>query len=370
MIARFRILLPYTVFVPEGARLDPIKQTVASYQVTIHPPYQTKLLLQDLDLFSEKSPIDLLEDLEPVSDPTFFDQVLIGGRRGGPSTLIQIDFQADSFSRKRGQEPQRIDPGAEFIFAILNSFLSKIRSLTRSPYVKNVTPNESHFRITYLDDEGTLLPEDKELFRDFRCGNIEFNANHVSEAIWNQIQSLPDSYAPLPYEKLLLDAQSMMSEIGACIFLMHAALELLVEHALDILKEAMPASSREIWSVLTDKQRYRVAEQYKDLLPLVSGGRSLVKELPDHWNAFMKLCKARNGFAHEGKLVVEGNELYLDDVKEIFRKVKEIVDFVEELLPIEKRRQPFSGAKIDIGKKLADPNPGTNRNVTVRVDTI
>jgi hypothetical protein len=89
-----------------------------------------------------------------------------------------------------------------------------------------------------------------------------------------------------------------------------------------------------------------------DLLLRVMTGHSL-KEEGRLWEAFQNLRSARNAFAHEGRAVLGGVEVTPEKAAELIGHAKAIADWVERLLPVERKRPKLGRAvKIDVTFQL------------------
>src|SRR5262249_51631552 len=149
---------------------------------------------------------------------------------------------------------------------------------------------------------------------------------------------LPAQFSPGPWDRLLLDAESLLPEIGPALVLAFTAVETRIESALRILvpKEG-PAAGLWAWIEKLDYWRSpSVADQLNRILRALTG-HSLLDE-QKLWTGFNDLKRARNDFVHAGRA-----SLPLERARELIDMAGEIIDWVEALLPPEERRPRYEG---------------------------
>ena len=142
---------------------------------------------------------------------------------------------------------------------------------------------------------------------------------------------------------LILDAQALLPEIGPSLVLAYAALEAFVDSCLD--KLAPLAKIPDIlWSWINKRDQFwkepRTDEQFD--VPLKSlTGRSL-KEQINLWELFQNLRSARHSYVHKGRALIGNDEVSLERATKLINGAKEIINWMERLLPEQFRRQQLA----------------------------
>jgi hypothetical protein len=347
MIARVRILLPYSVFVPVDEELKPIKIHQDGIEITLYP-----LLQSGFDaghLTSGKFSLnEIAENIKPLYPPVASQDTLLNGKEMLRCNLLQIDLKKDVFNRTIGQTD---NVPLEMAFEIANSFLLRLRTVTQAAYVKPLDADPAPWLLEFLsDDEKPLEPEPGK-FRKKNGAFFKVRASALTEGIWEKINSLPLGFKPAAYDRLLLDAEAMLSDLGPAIVLAFSALETLIPATLRALVQQTNANS-ELWEWIQSRnddynKEPSVSEEFDVLLKALSGVS--LKDNQHLWQAFQNLRSARNNFVHNGVLGIgkEGKiALSKSDVWELIGKAKEIVSFVENLLP-EDLRRPIGMGKFE-----------------------
>jgi hypothetical protein len=177
------------------------------------------------------------------------------------------------------------------------------------------------------------------------------NVAALTTEVWKKIESLPVEYNPAAYDRLLLDAEASLPDLGPAIVLAFSALETLISASLAVLIRQSKGNA-ELWEWIQSREGdYRkepsVSEEFDVLLKALSG--SSLRDNQDLWQAFQRLRDARNNFIHSGVLAFGKKvktPLLTKDVNELLGKTKEIVLFVENLLP-ESSRRPVQFGKYE-----------------------
>jgi hypothetical protein len=210
MLARVHILLPYAFTVPEGETYPIYEYKEEGYNIRIYPPER-----------SEKA--DRCTDAENIA---------INGVKAFNADVLRIDFQKDQFDRAEGAE---CDPPVELIKKVANAFLARLRYVTNASRVKLIEFPHASWNVTYLNDDGTELQEEKGLVRGRGVRKFEFSFVAINKDIWNDIHSL-EPYQKLPvWKNLLLDADAVLPDVGPAVVLTFTALEVFISKLLDDL---------------------------------------------------------------------------------------------------------------------------------------
>lgn len=345
MIARLTILLPFTLSVRQVDRFGEYEFDLGEHRVKIYPPCQAAVNPRDTEAVSPVPMNDVLELLKPADVQEVTDSILMDGAPTIQANLLQIDFAKAAFDRRRPPataSPEDLethgDPSARLAFAVANSFLARIRSITRGSQVKSVSPKSTFWQLEYLTDNEEELPPGPHLVRRKRQAPYSFRVTGLNAEVWNKAQTLPVDFKLPTWEILLLDAEAALPEVGLCVVLGYTALETFVEW---ILNQLVPRGGvpETLWKWINERldwQAPSVPEQFGQLLKTFSG-KSL-KDDNNLWEAFQNLRKARNSFVHEGKAFIGKDEVTVERATTLIVQAKAIVDWVEPVLPEALRR--------------------------------
>ncbi|HJX82959.1 MAG TPA: hypothetical protein VJ723_01300 [Candidatus Angelobacter sp.] len=312
MIASVSVLLPFALTIPEDEQFPVQEYDDHDCVVRVCPPVkpsQTKLGGEDTNEI-------LLDDV-----PTFQTDVL------------RLEFQKPSFRREQNGA---MDPSPEFIGRTINSFLTRLRTVARAGNVRPLDFPLCNWRLQYLNDDRTELEKTQGLVRGHGGIHVLFNLLAVKKEGWAEIQGLGAGYEPLPWDELLIEAESDLLRVGPAVVLAATALEVFIAQILDKLAacNGVPA---ELWGWVTDRGNYEleptVEEQYDKLLKFLTGHS--LKEEKELWDSFKNLKTARNRFVHEGTAKVAGSPVSVPTAQKLVLSAKEIVSKVREWLPEE-----------------------------------
>jgi len=346
MIARLSILLPFALSVAENEKLCVHELDAGIYRVRVHPPCQSEVDLADLQITSERSYSEILAKLRPIATPKFSEAVLVNGQRSIATDLLRIDFLKDGFDRTRtegGWIASDGDPPPELGFEIANRFLQCIRTVTRGSLISVLSPAQTFWELAYLGDDEALVPEDPRLYRR-KCGASQhWKAVSLGKAAWDDLDKLTSAYVPHAWHRILLDAVETWPDAAASISLANAALEAFSSWLINHLS-SLSGLSTDLWEWINDRGDWykepSVEERFDKLL-LIFKGVSL-KGQPELWRAFKSLRKARNNFAHKGRVAIaeNGPELTSTEVASLLRDAQSIIDWCEAQLPDDLRLPP------------------------------
>jgi hypothetical protein len=346
VIARFHILLPFSLAIPNGEELAPYDLDGQGYRVTVHPPVLGALNYQEIDQPSTTLG-ESIRRIEPAAIQATTDLIQVDGRPTLHANLLRIDFHKEDFDRRK------TDPGADDLdqlthgdpppaaaFRIANDLLMRLRTLSRGGKVRVLAARETAWRLDYLGDDESLLPAHPDFIRRRYCQQIKRQYTVLSNAMWKGCQALPDDYSAPIWDTLLLDAEAMLPEIEAAIALANSSLEVFSKWITDQLAELAKLPGG-LWDWINDRGFWlkapSVEERFDVLLKILGGGRSL-RDDKALWQAFQDLRSARNKFSHEGKPLVRGKELSTATVRELIENAKRIIDWCEGLIPEALRR--------------------------------
>jgi len=310
MLARFYVILPFTLVVPKGETFSVYEYEEKGYMVRIYPPQ-----ISDTPVQSHGG--DTLE---------------INRKQAIEANALRVDFIKDDFDRTADTE---CDPPYEFLEKTINRFLAKLRFVTRGATIHPVAfPNVS-WDIHYLNDDESELKQQKDKLRRRGARLWEFSWIAVNNDVWKNLHSLPLEYTPPEWDILLLDATERLPEIGASVVLATTALEVFISDLLEKLAERSTIPS-ELWKWINNREWLReptVEERFDDLLKLLLG--TSLNENQDLWESFKKLKNARNSFVHEGVAKIGKKPIDEKEARRLVSKAFEIVRFIKKHLPEE-----------------------------------
>ena len=349
MIARFQILMPYTIYLPSQVDLAALEAAVSGYQVRILPPQKA---IADPRDFDGSSPVPLFEatrGLRPDPNRSANSQIEVDGRPALESNLLVIEFLKDEFDRR----PDSQDPPVHLCLEIANDFLARIRFVLRAPQLKPLVPDRTPWCIDYLQDDGTSLDPAPPLVRARYAGAFSWTVAVVNEAAWAAAAAPESGVAPV-WDALLLDAFSYLPSVEASVVLAFASLEALIDWCLE-QHVAAGAMDGTLYTWIAERDDFAkqpsVTEQFDVLLKAVSGHS--LKDDQRLWERFVWLRKVRNNIVHKGEPVLNGTRVDAVKAAELVTAAREIVDWVEHGLPEEKRRKLFSaGSPVSMSKLL------------------
>src|SRR5262245_28161411 len=136
MIARALLLLPYPLYVPQGAQFEMFEWEERGYRISVPLPATVK------------------DAPEPG-----IEIITINGLSARPARVLVIEFSRDAFDRRENLGPGEIDPPLEFVFTVANGFLRRLRMVTGAAHIGDLRPLNATGRIEYRRDDGSELAE-------------------------------------------------------------------------------------------------------------------------------------------------------------------------------------------------------------------
>ena len=213
MLARLHVLLPFSLQVPEGEALPVYEYMEDGYKVRVFPPVKTDV---------------------PASAGTA-DKVQINGRPAVSYNGLRIEFYKEEFNRT---ETQECDPPYEFLAKAVNSFLTRLRYVTRAHKVRPIAFPQVPWRLEYLNDDGTKLEKQEGLSRSRGALTFSFEYIGLTKQVWDNIHELDTDFQSPAWVDLLLDAEGALPQIGPALVLAATALEVFIEDVLDKTSQA------------------------------------------------------------------------------------------------------------------------------------
>lgn len=310
MLARLSVQLPFALSVPEDESFAIYEYELDGYRVRALPP--------------QRSPI-----ADRHSDA---DEIRLGDRKAFNADVAIFEFQKEVINRRRGTE---MEPSHDLMSKVLNDFLMRLRYVTKSSLVNLLPFPHVTWRVDYLADDGSVLPEEEDLSPGRGGMKYDFPFTALNSQVWDAVHTL-EPFQPLPgWRNLLLEALEVLPNIGPSIVLTFTALEVFISRLHDDLAERGKTDKR-LWTWLTDRRNSsartpRIEERFDFLNDLLLG-KSLKSE-PHLWEQFQKLRKARNAFAHGGMAAIDGQPVTEDQAKAFIHIAGDIIEFMKRELP-------------------------------------
>ena len=142
--------------------MRPIKEIIyEGYKVRVFPPQQGAMARPVHPLLPGVYDWDQAAMRLVPDHPSAVDGIMIDEKPIFPHDLLVIDFLNDSFDRTETlarRAPDVTDPPTELIFRLANEVLDRLRAVSRGSNIKPISRNSVHWRIAYLNDDGTQLP--------------------------------------------------------------------------------------------------------------------------------------------------------------------------------------------------------------------
>ena len=339
MIARFRILLPHVVLVAPDNPPTPYETEREGLRLRVFPPYRAELDLSALDTESTVPVGQLPGALDPAEPQPLSPTHLMDDLRVIAANVLQIDVLAEKFERSQGTE----DPPVAPVFAEANSILRRLRHLTRATHIKPIDQRSTIWRMDFLNDDESELASAEGLYRRRGGARWELQYLGLPPSLWDAAAAFLPDFQLDPSASLLLDAYSLLPDIGPALVLATSAIETRTDSALDLLAEGADLD-HDFWEWLRQRggQYHKEPSFAEKLDPLLKGvaGVSLRDEAL-LWQKFQDIRKARNTFTHEGLPSIGNTIVDSDKAIALIRTAEEIIDWIEALLPEAARRPPF-----------------------------
>lgn len=316
MIARLRIWLPFALTIPEKEQYSVYAYELDGYRISTYPPTRS-------------------ERADTYSD---IDCIRIDNRNAYRADVLRIDFQKESFDRTEGHE---IDPPRIFLQSVINDFLARLRFVTSASQVKPIEFPNLSWNLQYLSDDESELPEEKGKIRDGAARPLRASYLALTKEVWEDLHSLNPYYDPPVWNTLLLDAKSLLPEIGPAIVLAFTALEVFISRTLDQIV-APNTQHGALWAWVNGRGSLKdpsIEEKYDFLSRHIIG--NTIKDNNELWEAFKHLRKARNSFVHDGIARVGNETVNIEKARYFIAKANEILDFLKAALPPEYRSPEF-----------------------------
>ena len=309
MIARLYIALPFNVTVPDGAHFKVYSYEDEGYRVSMFPPCRSD---------------------RPVSGD-IPDRIEMNGAPAFIANAIRIEFERETFDRTASS---RWDPPEPLIRRAADSFITRLRYVTRGAQIPPFRWPHVALRLRYLQDDGTELAKEENLVQGRGTTGFSWSLVGVNPDVWDDIHQLPLDYAPPIWNNLRLDAQAALPDVGTAVVLAVACLEVFIAQILDSLAERSPVPDP-LWEWINDRGDWlrepTSTEQFDVLLKVLT--QHSLKDDQTLWEALKNLKTARNSFTHEGVAKLGGKPLAAADAARLVARASEIIGWVRQWLP-------------------------------------
>jgi hypothetical protein len=363
MIARFTVLLPFILSVRQGDDLPVYELEQSEYRIRIYPPCSAAVDPSETETVSSVPQAEVLKRLRPAESQTATELIKMDKVPTIQANLFQIDFIKPDFDRRHSTATTSEefltegDPSLKFIFDLVNRILLQVRTITRGSPIRPVGPDNTLWRLDYMTDNEEELPHNPEFFRKRMGARFSWRVIGLNANIWNRVISLPADFSPPTWDTLILDAEALLPDVDAAIVVASSALESFIAWALDQLAPLAKVDPK-LWNWINSRddwyQRPSVSDQYNVLLKILT--RKTLKDEARLWDVLMNIRQARDKFSHAGTPLIGGKEVNQAQAYDLVGKAKEIIDWVEKLLPENKRRPKLEKlAVMDMQKVLFAP---------------
>ncbi len=333
MLAKLHVLVPFKLTLPLGDQYQIYGYEEDGYQIYFDVP----------------SPSD------KPSAPDMPDHIMINGKSGIQADVITITFKKGSFIRGISSP---IDPPEQLIQRTLRSFLDRLKYVSKAPQVKVIEFPHCHWRLRYLNDDGTELEHAEGLMRGRGTMTFGFSLIGCDPALWNLIFSLPKDFEAPAWHTLLVDSRGALPHLGTAIVLAATALEVFISEILDCLVKETSIPDI-LWAWINDRgnwQKEPSTEEQFDILLKILSGHSL-KEDNALWEGLRNLRSARNSFVHEGVARLGRTLLTMPETLRLIENADSIVTKVREWMPESCRWPVFQHTtQLEVSKIIAGPS--------------
>jgi hypothetical protein len=340
MIARLKLLLPYCFSISDDLVLSPYEYKYNEYKIIIYPPYQTALDYHAICNSSPAQTEEILKSMNPSNELILNDKILMNGKPSIQANLLQIDFIKDFYDRRIEVVSKDYfnDPSTELILKVVNGLINSIRVVTIGSLIKPVDIDSIILNMEYLTDKGEKLQLQEGYLRGRYKLIFKKSAHGITNEVWDKIQQLEHDYTPPIWYTLVLDADSILPDIGPSLVLAFTAIEVLINNVLNMLASSSEKIPADLWQWINNRGDYRkepsIEEKFSILLFVLTG--KTLKDESDLWEGFKNLKDARNSFVHKGKAVIGKTDVTLEMARKLIRKAMKIIKWIEhEFLPKE-----------------------------------
>lgn len=294
MIARVAVHLPESLWLEESSRFDAFTTEYQDERLVIYPPLQCPFEVRP-DEAGNFNVNDIYRMLTPVVTERVYQFVQMNGQYVKHANLLQVDFLRSEFNRESGADE---DPTRDIVESIVGNIVARLRYTIAAPTFREFRLLDTFWTVIYLNDDGGELLEEKGLVRGRVHAPFKFTFTGIDAHSWAAVRNHSFEFQPFIWERLYLDAQFLLPEVGPALTLAISAIETATDEMIRDQLRHKPGEAEHLISA--NKLGQRLDRVAKTLT-----GSSL-KDEPTLWNTFHTLRKARNAAAHEGTPIVDG----------------------------------------------------------------
>ena len=308
MLARIYLETPHPFLLPEAESYTVHAREWSGYLVRVFPPRA-----------SDSQQLVNVKGIE------------LNGRPAFVGSILQLEFYAETFNRSVESD---YDPPLTLVRDVANDFLKRIRFAGKAGAIREIEFPECAWKLEYLTDEGSQLPEETGLIRGRGTLKMAFSWIALDQQAWDLAHALPAQFEPPPWHSLLLDASEHLPQVGPALAIAGTAMEVFIASTLNAL--ATQSDLPEPWWIwINDRGNYlrdpSVDEQFGVLLKLLCGRSA--KEVGEPWQSFVALKSARNKFVHTGTAVLGGGVVTATQARKWIADLWTLTDLIREWLP-------------------------------------
>jgi hypothetical protein len=142
VIARFFLVLPFDMFIPETGEWPTLEIASDAYHARVHFP---SVVAERPDPTSSVIGARSVK----LSTAVFSDNLLVNGKRVARTNVLTVDFLRPEFDPSTDSGPAR-DPDPELAFAIANQILARIRAYSRVFEIKPLLIERDPWVLRYI----------------------------------------------------------------------------------------------------------------------------------------------------------------------------------------------------------------------------
>lgn len=322
MLARIAVHLPESLWLRQSAALQSFTVHFRGEQILVHPPRQSLFEVRPDD-HGNFNVNEIYQMLTPVSEERVYPFVRMDGEFVKHANLLLLDFVRSEFNRAAGHAP---DPASEVIEAAVGNIVARLRYTIGAPPFREFRLMETFWTVRYFDDTGDELPEVKGLVRGRVNAPFRFRFTGLDASSWSAVQNLSFDFQPHIWERLYLDAQFLLPEVGPALTLAISAIE---TAANQMIHDLLPGKAEEAERLISAKKLGQRLDSVAKKLVGIS-----LKEDGVLWEAFHRLRRARNAAAHEGTPLVDGTVVTDQVAQTMILAIRPVLDWLEaRMLP-------------------------------------
>jgi hypothetical protein len=261
------------------------------------------------------------EHLKPVSPERSYQFVRMDGEYVKHVDLLQIDFAASSFERKSGTPD---DPPADEVEHVVGDTVRRLRYTIGAPWFREFRLRDVFWITRYLQDDESELSEQPGFMRARGHAPFRFIFTGLDDHSWKLVRGLSFGFSPHLWEVLHLDARFLLPEVGPAVVLAFSA----IEAASEAFVRHFATSPAHVENLL---RKHRVGDRL-DTLAMQFVGKSL-KSSTSEWDAFDRLRRTRNAFAHTGRPALDGAVVDEPLAFTLVDKSEAVLRWIENELP-------------------------------------